>query len=74
MLAELEGATQQEIADKLNLSLSGAKSRVQRGRVHFKELLVNYCNIESGREGIIDFHPKAECKHLVSGQDLPVAV
>ena len=38
MLAELDGRPQQEIADKLGLSLSGAKSRVQRGRVKFKEV------------------------------------
>ncbi|MGF1728742.1 RNA polymerase sigma factor SigZ [Photobacterium kasasachensis] len=65
-LAELEGMTQQEIANKLNLSLSGVKSRVQRGRQQFKELLINYCNIESGREGIIDFYPEPECKHLAN--------
>ncbi|MFC1236207.1 RNA polymerase sigma factor SigZ [Vibrio sp. F74] len=73
-LAELEGMTQQEVADKLNLSLSGAKSRVQRGRQQFKELLIHYCNIESGREGIIDFYPKPECKHLDTCQNLSPVV
>lgn len=62
IMSELEGVTQQEIADKLGLSLSGAKSRVQRGRQQFKELLVNYCNIEAGKGGIIDFYPAPECK------------
>src|SRR5690606_23324295 len=32
-LADVEGLTQQELAERLGLSLSGAKSRVQRGRV-----------------------------------------
>ena len=32
VLAELEGFTQKEVASRLGLSLSGAKSRVQRGR------------------------------------------
>lgn len=70
ILSELDGMTQQEVANELNLSLSGAKSRVQRGRQHFKELLINYCNIESGREGIIDYYPKTECKHLTTCQNL----
>ena len=66
VLSELEGMTQQEIADKLGLSLSGAKSRVQRGKRQFKELLINCCNIEAGHGGIIDFHPEPECKELGS--------
>ena len=32
MLAELQGLTQREVASKLGLSVSGAKSRVQRAR------------------------------------------
>ncbi|MFK0570417.1 RNA polymerase sigma factor SigZ [Endozoicomonas sp.] len=66
LLSELEGLTQQEIADQLGLSLSGAKSRVQRGRVKFKELLMICCDIEAGREGIIDFKPKAQCQHMLN--------
>ena len=31
MLSEIEGLTQKHVAEKLGLSLSGAKSRVQRG-------------------------------------------
>ena len=66
LLAEIEGLSQQAIADQLGLSLSGAKSRVQRGRVKLKELLVSHCEIEVGREGIIDFKPKSQCQHLVA--------
>lgn len=61
VLSELDGLPQQVVADQLGLSLSGTKSRIQRGRVKLKELLTDCCNIETGREGIIDFHPKAEC-------------
>lgn len=32
VLAEFDGLTQQELPECLNISLSGAKSRVQRGR------------------------------------------
>lgn len=60
-LVELEGLTHQEAADRLGLSLSGMKSRVQRGRRQLKELLDHCCVIElDGRRGVIDFerrHP-----------------
>ncbi len=48
-LAELEGLSQQAIADQLGLSLSGAKSRVQRGRVKLREQFMKCCDIEVGR-------------------------
>ncbi|RKF18697.1 RNA polymerase sigma factor SigZ [Alginatibacterium sediminis] len=57
-LAELEGVSQQDIADQLGLSLSGAKSRVQRGRVKFREQMMACCDFEIGREGITDYLPK----------------
>ena len=64
-LYELEGVSQQEIADKLGLSLSGAKSRVQRGREKLKEILLDCCTFEQDRRGnVIGFArnvPK-ECK------------
>ena len=61
ILSELDGLSQQAVADQLGLSLSGAKSRIQRGRVKLKDILTDCCNIETGREGIIDFHPKHKC-------------
>lgn len=57
-LAEIDGVSQQAIADQLGLSLSGAKSRVQRGRVKFREQLMNCCDFEIGHDGITDYHPK----------------
>ncbi len=41
MLSEIEGLTQREVAAKQGLSLSGAKSRIQRGREMIKERLLN---------------------------------
>ena len=38
-LADLEGLSQAEVARRLGLSPSGARSRVQRGRAKLKELL-----------------------------------
>lgn len=50
-LADVEGRTQQEVADELGLSLSGAKSRVQRGRAQLGDLLKRCCAVEFGPEG-----------------------
>lgn len=42
-LAEIEGLPQKEVARRLGLSLSGAKSRIQRGRVLLKKVLERCC-------------------------------
>ncbi|WP_298444342.1 RNA polymerase sigma factor SigZ [uncultured Ferrimonas sp.] len=63
-LAELEGVSQQEIADQLGLSLSGAKSRVQRSRVKFRELMMACCDFEIDQYGITDYSPKAKGRRL----------
>ncbi|GIU44326.1 RNA polymerase sigma factor SigZ [Shewanella sairae] len=62
--SEVEGLPQQEVADRLGISLSGAKSRIQRGRVKFKSVLMTYCDIEIDQQGAVDFKPKIECRHL----------
>ncbi|MBE0541632.1 MAG: RNA polymerase sigma factor SigZ [Verrucomicrobia bacterium] len=65
VLTEFEGLTQQQLADRLGLSLSGAKSRVQRGREQLKQRLHECCTFEFDRRGkVIDCIPreKAECK------------
>jgi RNA polymerase sigma-70 factor (ECF subfamily) len=58
-LAELEGLTQHEIAERLGLSLSGAKSRVQRARALLKQALEACCRFEFDRRGnLLDVEPK----------------
>jgi RNA polymerase sigma-70 factor (ECF subfamily) len=67
VLTELEGLTQKELADRLGISHSGAKSRVQRGRMQLKESLLECCRFEFDRRGgMIDCEPHhgtrcAEC-------------
>lgn len=64
VLTEFEGLTQQELADKVGISLSGAKSRVQRGRQQLKEMLTECCAFEFDRRGaVIDCmpHKLADC-------------
>jgi RNA polymerase sigma-70 factor (ECF subfamily) len=50
-LSELEGLPHREIARRLGLSLSGVKSRVQRGRAKLREALLACCAIELDRRG-----------------------
>jgi len=58
-LSEIEGLPQQEVADRLGLSLSGAKSRIQRGRTMLKEVLDQCCHFEFDRRGnMVDYDPK----------------
>ncbi len=62
MLVEFEGLSQVELSQKLGISVSGAKSRVQRGRQLLKDSLMKCCHFEFDRFGtIIDFHPICCC-------------
>ena len=61
VLTEFEGLSQREMAEELGLSYSGAKTRVQRGRVMLKQQLVDCCHFEFDRRGsIIDFTPQIQ--------------
>jgi RNA polymerase sigma-70 factor (ECF subfamily) len=56
ILIDLEGLTQQEAAAQLGLSLSGMKSRIQRGRRQLKGMLEACCTIElDQRRGVADY-------------------
>jgi RNA polymerase sigma-70 factor (ECF subfamily) len=61
-LTELEGRTQRELADAASISLSGAKSRVQRGREQLKALLLACCHVDVDRRGgVVDYEPRQGC-------------
>ncbi len=63
-LSEMNGLTQKEVALKQGLSLSGAKSRVQRGRQMLKTALLECCKIELGQRGsIVDYKPNKKCSN-----------
>jgi RNA polymerase sigma-70 factor (ECF subfamily) len=51
LLYETEGLSQAEIAEMLQISLSGAKSRIQRGRRQLEELFRACCKVELDRRG-----------------------
>jgi RNA polymerase sigma-70 factor (ECF subfamily) len=50
-LTELEGLTQAAMAQRLGLSASGAKSRVQRGRALLRRQLLACCRVDVDRRG-----------------------
>ncbi len=58
-LSEIEGLSQKELAQRLGISYSGAKSRVQRGRCKLREILLQCCHIHTDNYGnIIDYHKR----------------
>ena len=62
VLTEYEGLTQKELAERLGISLSGAKSRVQRARQMLKQMLLDCCHFEFDRRGAIsDYQPRCTC-------------
>ena len=58
---ELEGLTQKAAAERVGLSLSGMKSRVQRGRAQLRQRLLECCHIEFDRRGRVVEYEVQEC-------------
>ena len=55
-LTDLEGLSQQQLADRIGLSLSAAKSRVQRGREKLGAMILDCCQVERNRAGaVVDY-------------------
>lgn len=62
-LTELNGLTQKEAAEKLGVSLSGMKSRVQRGREKLRTALEDCCHIAlDAHRRVVDCHPRTDGK------------
>ncbi len=53
ILTEYEGLSQKELAERQGISLSGAKSRVQRARQKVKDLLLTCCHFEFDARGLV---------------------
>lgn len=61
-LTEFGKLSQKEYADKIGISYSGAKSRVQRARKMLKDMLMNCCHYEFDKYGtVISIHPAKCC-------------
>ena len=74
-LVEMEGLPQRELSERLAVSLSGAKSRVQRGRDKLKDILLRCCQVELDKRGnVMDYQPQAEgCGSVASATTSSVA-
>lgn len=61
-LTELEGLSQKEYAARAGISLSGAKSRVQRARRLLRDMLMRCCHYQFDRYGtVIGIFPAGCC-------------
>lgn len=64
-LSELEGMSQKEVAARLGMSYSGAKSRIQRGREKLKQKFMECCHLELDRHGqLLSASIKPDCAPL----------
>ncbi len=60
-LTEIEGLTQKDAAAMLGISVSGMKSRVQRGRERLRETLEACCNIAVDVRGrVVECEPRPD--------------
>lgn len=51
LASDIENMSQKDLAERLDISYSGAKSRVQRGREKLKDLFQECCNFEHDKYG-----------------------
>ncbi len=64
-LSDIEEFKQKEVAQKLNLSLTATKSRIQRARKLLKEKIIECSNLEKDEKGnLISLEIKSECKPI----------
>jgi RNA polymerase sigma-70 factor (ECF subfamily) len=50
--SEIDSLPQREVAERLGISLSGAKSRVQRGREKLRAIVLDCCHVEPDGDGL----------------------
>jgi RNA polymerase sigma-70 factor (ECF subfamily) len=68
--ADFEGLSQQEIADRAGISLSGAKSRVQRARQQLHDMLLDCCKVERDARGnVMDFETTERSGRYCGGDE-----
>jgi RNA polymerase sigma-70 factor, ECF subfamily len=61
-LTEYQGLSQKQLSERLGISFSGAKSRVQRARTKLKEQLLACCHFQFDYAGhIIDYQSRCAC-------------
>jgi RNA polymerase sigma-70 factor (ECF subfamily) len=60
-LVDVEGLSQREYAERAGLSISGAKSRVQRGRRMLEEVVRACCDLELDARGNVIGYERRNC-------------
>lgn len=60
-LVDVEGLSQREYAERAGLSISGAKSRVQRGRRMLEEVVRACCDLETDTRGNVIGYERRNC-------------
>lgn len=74
-MTELEGVSQVELARRLGLSVSAAKSRVQRGRAMLREEMERCWRWETDRYGkVLAFESRGECDCQEGNSAIPHAL
>ena len=59
ILTEYQGLSQKQLAEQVGISLSGAKSRVQRARAKLREMLLTCCHFEFDRRGhLVEYYER----------------
>ncbi|CAD5257209.1 MULTISPECIES: RNA polymerase sigma factor SigZ [unclassified Imperialibacter] len=60
---DIEGMPQKQFAEQEGISYTAAKSRVQRARLHLKDLFLECCAIPADKYGnILDMIPQKNCR------------
>lgn len=63
-LSEIEGVSQKEIAEKLNMNYVTVRSKIQRGRKKLKGIFLDCCKITQGGKGsILDYEQKKKLEN-----------
>lgn len=61
LITEVEGLTQKQFASKANITISGAKSRVQRAKKLLRDKLLECCHFEYDKYGTVVDYKKYCC-------------
>jgi RNA polymerase sigma-70 factor (ECF subfamily) len=77
IFTEYKGLSQKQLAETLGISLSGAKSRVQRARDKLRDMLLSCCHFELDRRGrVLDYYqrccgcqPASDCTIILKQPD-----
>ena len=68
LLSDFQGVKLAEIAERLDISLPGVKSRVQRARKMVKDLLLECCHFEFDRYGTVFGYSAKNCTQCCGQQ------